>query len=160
MDRSSGLIGGGITPFSKKPYVTLSRHTAPSRNQGLTFSLTNGPQTYLKRTQSFREILPCFPITVYMARRRKTPFPQPHRLPRKFPSGLCQPTQNLILEKMGIIVLIKDQSFGWLSQSADRERFVGCPVPLSGSRMTHRFYCLKAPLAENGECRESPYTWP
>lgn len=31
MDRSSGLIGGGITPFSKEPYVTLSRHTAPSR---------------------------------------------------------------------------------------------------------------------------------
>jgi len=32
VDRSSGLIGGGITPFSKKPYVTLSRHTAPPRN--------------------------------------------------------------------------------------------------------------------------------
>lgn len=31
MDRSSGRIGGGITPFSKQPYVTLSRHTAPSR---------------------------------------------------------------------------------------------------------------------------------
>ena len=42
MDRSSGLIGGGITPFSKEPYVTLSRHTAPSRNQDLPFPLTNG----------------------------------------------------------------------------------------------------------------------
>lgn len=43
MDRSSGLIGGGITPFSKEPYVTLSRHTAPSRKQDLPFPLTNGP---------------------------------------------------------------------------------------------------------------------
>ena len=34
MDRSSGLIGGGITPFSKEPYVRLSPHTAPSWNQG------------------------------------------------------------------------------------------------------------------------------
>ena len=42
MDRSSGLIGGGITPFSKEPYVTLSRHTAPSRNLDLPFPLTNG----------------------------------------------------------------------------------------------------------------------
>lgn len=42
MDRSSGLIGGGITPFSKEPYVTLSRHTAPSRNKDLPFPLTNG----------------------------------------------------------------------------------------------------------------------
>ena len=42
MDRSSGLIGGGITPFSKKPYVTLSRHTAPSRNKDLLFPLTKG----------------------------------------------------------------------------------------------------------------------
>jgi hypothetical protein len=24
VDRSSGLIGGGITPFSKEPYVRLS----------------------------------------------------------------------------------------------------------------------------------------
>jgi hypothetical protein len=24
VDRSSGLIGGGITPFSKEPYVTLT----------------------------------------------------------------------------------------------------------------------------------------
>jgi hypothetical protein len=32
-DRSSGLIGGGITPFSKEPYVRLSPHTAPSWNQ-------------------------------------------------------------------------------------------------------------------------------
>ncbi|KAL3516636.1 hypothetical protein ACH5RR_023538 [Cinchona calisaya] len=36
------LIGGGITPFSKKPYVTLSRHTAPSRNKDLPFPLTKG----------------------------------------------------------------------------------------------------------------------
>lgn len=42
MDRSLGLIGGGITPFSKKPYVTLSHHTAPSRNKDLYFPLTNG----------------------------------------------------------------------------------------------------------------------
>nr|CAN65986.1 hypothetical protein VITISV_042143 [Vitis vinifera] len=34
--------GGGITPFSKEPYVTLSRHTAPSRNKDLPFPLTNG----------------------------------------------------------------------------------------------------------------------
>ncbi|KAL5840737.1 hypothetical protein ACOSQ4_013345 [Xanthoceras sorbifolium] len=42
MDRSSGLIGGGITLFSKEPYVTLSHHTTPSRNQDLPFPLTNG----------------------------------------------------------------------------------------------------------------------
>ena len=39
MDRSSGLIGGGITPFSKEPYVTLSRHTALPRNLDLFFPL-------------------------------------------------------------------------------------------------------------------------
>jgi len=29
VDHSLVLIGGGLTPFSKEPYVTLSRHTAP-----------------------------------------------------------------------------------------------------------------------------------
>ena len=37
MDCSSVLRGGGIIPFSKEPYMTLSRHTAPSRKQVIEF---------------------------------------------------------------------------------------------------------------------------
>lgn len=53
MDRSLGLIGGGIIPLSNEPYMTVSPHAVSYQHQDLSFPLTNESSNQAVQSPAF-----------------------------------------------------------------------------------------------------------